>query len=730
MNNNIQIRIWANYKDFAEATEKVPLRILPDNYREIFSPDRYREIICENYHSFLYTQDAICINFHTLVPSTQRLRDQRIVITLAVRRGYQLEQDPAELLSAIRRDFLAFINDKSLFFEPDNVNGIEDKIISKIEEWEDAISVTIEDEQLRINRSNDTKGTALVAYKNSDDFDAYVKKPARPEYKGFRLVFIVPDESKMAFGRYEMKELSVSPIYTPSYSVYLPAYDPNIPIATIHSLGDVINVRKEKKYHKPLELNGSLQDNWLLWKVSRTADGEGYNLGITFDADSKVYKLDFDKLSDPFSKFSFGWGKLGIVPSPSLILTGDELGKTIDKNLVNSRSEQYVVKDVQCKGDTIAISWIERFQYNIPNVRDYIYRKYKFTPSITIINNGSKQTEKKWWDGSPKDYTLVITDESGTYEKKQCSMETPLSDIKLEKKSGIKIKFFWRDNIKVDTEHPISFTIPNDNQRIERKAELLGEEVEFFSTGSYTISLKGYKPIDESLRVRKESDGTIEYLRFKPTFKTRIKANVIPIVMIILLIMGSILGGYFIRIYFPNLPPKVEIVNNDNVREHPIVQTYVKQQLDSLEHENQQRMSDIEKEYEGIITLLENKLKNYENGAATKLSKAMKKLRSGISYTQNDIDEAKKLAQPNSPEMSICNACEKALKFCGGERDKKKIALLDNFVKGEEFSKLPQKSQEALKKIVNNEKYRNAYGATKSCGSIDKLLKEIKNQIG
>ena len=460
MNNNIQIRIWANYKDFAEVTERIPLRILPEDYGKRFSPDSFREVLCENYHSFLYMPDAICFNLHTVV-HTNRLRDDRVVFTLAVKRGYQLEQNPAEILTTIRKNFIEFINDRTIFYEPDNVNGIEGYIVPYIGEWEDAISVVENKTQILLNQSINNKNIAFVAYDNYETFSSYFQQPTRLEYKGYELVFIVPFDSSAAFEGRQFTKILLSAAYQPRFDVFLTSYSTTSPVATIASTRDRIEVKKEKRYYKPLDLIGSLEDNWMQWKVKRHSDGIGFDLDIPFAAESKTYRLDFNKLPNPFDVVRFEWGTPN-TSSSELIVVGDELGKAINTSLVQSKTERYQITNVTVVGDTISIKWTERIKYSVAELSDYVYNKYKFTPDIAISYQGRQISNdlhgRLWWEGNKEDYKITVFDKSGRYEKADFTMGTLLSSISLVKASGIKIKFQWSDDITVDKKHPIVFS--------------------------------------------------------------------------------------------------------------------------------------------------------------------------------------------------------------------------------------------------------------------------------
>lgn len=700
MNNNVQIRIWANYKDFADATENIPLRILPENYSSLFKPDSFRYIACDHYHSFLYTPDAICINFHTLVQSN-KLRDARVVITLAIRRGFRMEQHPADVLNAIRKAFIDFINDKSQFFEEYNVNGIEDKIKSPVEEWEDKIQTTQHIEQILLNRSVTSQEIAFVAFENNDAFRNLLQYPDSMAYNGYRIVFVVPSDNKIAFSNNNYTDLStsVSASAQPVYNIYLTAYSTTSPIATIKSISDPIEVRKEKTYYKPLTLKGSIKDNWEAWKVSRNADGISFNIGIPFEMESKVYKLDFNKLLDPFTKLVFSWGVPNITTG-SLIVTGEELGKTIGLNLVSARTEQIAIQSVTCTADTINIQWKERFAYSIPELINHIQHEYGFSPKLSIVSKWVRQGElldsKQWWDGKREDYKIIIRDNSGKYADYECDMSLPIIQIKLEKVSGIKVKFYWRDTIHVDEEHPIVFYGPKQE---EKRITRLGDTLEFFNTASYRIELDGYDPLN--YKVTKKSSEDAEYLFFRSKSNRKIKRYIILGIIGLVLLLGGCAGGFFLG--------KIVIVNPNPNPEPKITEKELPSVQEAQESINTEAMNAIKKELQDSVAVLSNlrqtlKTKDQELKSAKKDLKDAKNVQktlvlerfNTLIYTKEDVVKVKTFELSNEEKAKI-NACEAVLNACNMGRNK-----LSGFSQIDKTN-LPQASKEGIEKIQSKQ---------------------------
>ena len=732
MNENIQIRIWANYKDFAEVTEKVPLRILPDNYGTLFSPDSFREISCENYHSFLYTPESICVNFHTLVP-TNKLRTDRVVFSLAIRRGYRLEKNPAEVLSDIRRDFIAFINDKTIFFEVDNVNGIETKIIPQIEKWEDAINTVEQKEQMYINCRMDSNDISFVAYGNNNDFNAYMSEPARCEYSGNKIIFIASSDNKSAFLGRNYRELSVSPDFRPSFPIYLTDYDKTKEIASVSSVNEPINVRKQKQYYKPLELQGSLADNWTRWKVERCEDGIGFKLGIPFEAETKVYRLEFkNNLLKPFDKFRFRWGT--VLNNVELILSGEEIGRRIGDELVEAITDQYALVGVNCVNNTIVIAWRERFQYSIAELRVYIKQIYQIDPRISISGKSLSKAEnlehKQWWDGEKKEYKVIIEDESGQYGRYECTMEKPINQIELNKLTGTKIRFFWREDIDVCNDNPIVFKLNDKEERVIKYWREEGQVVEFFKAANYEVVLNGYE--NGQYRVEKKDDGKSAYLRFVPTIRKKIKPIIVVGIVCFVFVLISLAGGYYVGNKLPCSYINPAIAYNDSISQYKI------DSLKGVIKEAQNEMSILNDSIDNLNKQLLGKEEAQKRKTDGDINKAMNKLntleftqKETINYVINVVNKDYNASRKNK-NLEICDACNEALKLCGDRN--KNINTLKNFMAANgKGNKLPETPKKALNDIVQqsetNGQYKIAYETSGSVGTIQGLIDKINKNL-
>ena len=773
MNNNIEIRVWANHSDFEEITRQAAMHLLTQDYLTRFAPDQFRFISCENYYSVFFAPTAVCLNLHTCLYSP-KLRDSRVVITIAVRHGYRLS-NATEAFAYVKQEFTNFINDRSLFPDNDNVNGIHNHIVKRVEQWEDGIDTIADDEQIIITPT-EQRSIAFVPFANADEFSKLIAYPAREQFADYMLVFFAPQEETDGFAKY-IKLQGITPEYRPQYKVFFPDYQ-SAPIAVISSMDDTISVNCQKTYYEPMLIEGTLRDCQDLWKVSRSQDRRSYSIGLKLKAEERTYNVCLKNRkkgttetdSNLLSKFEIGRSdSTGFVAIGSfdtkkamLTLTGSECAYSSSLQ-ARGKSQEYDVRSCRMEGDTLTIEYEQLFRYDIAALRqklkDLDSRNNKngiasFEPVICV--NGKEVRDQQWWTGSINSYEIMVTDPAKRYRDYRFPMSTPLNTLKLTKNEGTKITFVWDSTMRVDAKHPLTLSLDENKKHY---IDHFCQEEEFHKHGKYKVELKGYKPDDIDINERSRK---IEYISLQPTFPELMRQNILVIVLCIMLLLVGLAGGYVLGSYMPadfatetNVKPADKNKTKDNDKGKPqkpaqyntaddatnaqadkIAEPQeAKQAAEPQAAEPQTDKAAAEKEAEQAAAEKEAADKAAAEKEAAekeaakqrqKLAKAINKLHS-VNFDNETIKAAEKLATElkNQDALKTCAACDKALKFCGGKKDAKD---LENFLKSDLAKALPDQPKNALSLIVNDKVMRSAYVTnTNSYSTIEKLQKALQD---
>lgn len=465
---NIEIKIWANPQGFVELTKKLPSELFAEDEKAAFNPDGNFTLVAEDYFSIFFGHNSYVVTFHILL-SNRKLRHPRTIFSLAIRRGYKLNNLIKEFAD-LRAKYEDLLNNQI-----SDINELKNGIIRSVPNWMDALNAKLiaDDTQPFINiNAAEASISGYVSYSSAENLNGYLSNPVRTEYRGYRIVMILPEnviQQNSAFLRDKMiTGINAAPVYNPQYDIWFPDYDPNKPIKTVRSLQEGIDLPFTKPNCKPIRLTGLFLENMSEWNIRMNDDKTGYVIGLKFEEERKVCKVyvrdckSDEEIGNPTSfLLTTGLGRL--MPTADgceLELKGKDIElffqsqavlkdrfriKQVDTKTVTS----YKIECVSIMPDSsIVIKVSKVFLFYVSQVRREIEKKYPgIEPVISVIYGNSESTVEfdKLLDGEMKDYQIRICDKSKIYkdgdiipmiswnnyhlERNSCKLELPQQDF-------------------------------------------------------------------------------------------------------------------------------------------------------------------------------------------------------------------------------------------------------------------------------------------------------------
>ena len=526
---HFEIKIWGNPNGFKELTITESALLTDEDIRRrgLDSVD----ILCNEYYSLFYTNNCYVISLHFMLPSSIKskvgFRDNSTIISVILERGFKLN-NAIEVLQSMKDGYLTFVS------ELPHIDELGKRLSNKMSDFESIVySGLFQDlEQFMININNNSTQSGVVLYKDLNDLVHYLDVPCRKEYIGYFVVYLAPSAESKKFLNY--KSIVVSPQYKLSYDVLFPEYKGDIPIISIHSLDDKIEIICKKEYYHDILLEGTLRDNLTSWQVRRSADKTQYIIGLKFIPMISTYKIVcYDKQHKPLDR-DLKWLKSNygeIDNSQNCISFHAKISYSELKFESTDPKTEFKFKfnkELQC----FEFEVVSYNVYDVSALREYIKNKYNFIPSIQIKEkkktrtSGDDVSNEKFfkYEGAELDFDILIQ-ASEVYEEYLFPMNTNVADIKLNEKKRNKISFvvegrFAKKEFRRRDSKIIFIDKENNNKLSITREEpficIVNRKLKYH----YTVKFKGFCSKNDLEIDSKQNEYS---LCFKPKLVTRIR---------------------------------------------------------------------------------------------------------------------------------------------------------------------------------------------------------------
>lgn len=527
------------------------------------------------YYSVMYTDRGYVISHHYTLENDGVItpefggvisfRDPRTVTSIAVPRGYCLEA-PVEIFDRLRQEYGREI--RKLI----NIDELSNKISQAVPDWESLVlrNICPSTVALRVNAS-DERARGFVTYSNLGDVDAFLTTLERQSYKGYQVIYFIPQASVAYF--IGLTNIPALPSFVPSYKVLLPDGTQ----LEIKSLDEPIDVTITRPDHMDLRLQGTIASKMTEWAIRPSADGSEYVVGVQPVPLKKIVPIECMDIGTGLPKSDLKMLKptVGKIEGSALVLTGDEISQArmgIDVIV----EAPYRRVSIRTEGDQQKVIKLEIVQVVSFNADEYIRRiisEYGFTPEIYC-------NEERVFGVIQKDFNIarncrITIKGSEDYETYEMMMPTDgwaPSSITLQKREGRKIPFevqgleaqdAFKRNGKIYVESDDDdereegkgkkkeasktrvkpkkhiFTLTPGNMSVEFK------QSDMTSERMYKAELEGFRPV--SFRLPKRFFGRPIELEFRPTAGTKFKKNRGWIALIVLAFLLGIGAGYGLK---------------------------------------------------------------------------------------------------------------------------------------------------------------------------------------
>ncbi len=528
------------------------------------------------FYSVMYTDRGYIISYHYTLKDEGRIasefggvicfRDPRTVISIAVPRGCTLD-GPVEIFEKLREEYYNVIG-KLI-----NIDELSRRVSTALPEWEELITRNIVKgaAALRVN-TNDERAKGAVVYQNLDDVNSYLVTLERQLYKGYKVIYFVPQNSASFFA-------GVTPIYAPIS--YVPVYKvvfPDNSVKEISSLEEQIDVTVVTPNHEDLHFQGTIASKMTEWSVRVSEDCSEYVIGLRPVPLKKIVPIDCTDMGTGMLKteLSMLQPSVGHIEGSVLVLTGDEIDTAksgFNITVLAPYRRVDLRKEASADGNfIIKVQIVQRVSFNVDEYIRRITSAYGFSPEIYC--NGARVYGVLDKDITEARRCRITIKGSEDYEVYEMDMPTDnwIPSINLKKREGRKISFEVRgsealealkNGAKIEVYSASSDAEDSDDRKGEKKGKpqqkpsgkqtpklkshrfflSIREMEEEFDPSSmtaereYRATLRGFKTV--TFRLPRRVLNPIE-LNFKPTAGTLFRKNIGWIAVVVL---AFLLGG-------------------------------------------------------------------------------------------------------------------------------------------------------------------------------------------
>lgn len=528
------------------------------------------------FYSVMYTDRGYIISYHYTLKDEGRIasefggvinfRDPRTVISIAVPRGCTLD-GPVEIFEKIRDEYYNVIGK---LISIDELSG---RVSKALPEWEELVSRNIIKgaAALRVN-TNDERAKGVVVYQNIDDVNSYLVTLERQLYKGYKVIYFVPQNSSSFFA-------GVTPIYAPIS--FVPVYKvvfPDNSVKEISSLEEQIDVTVVTPNHEDLHFQGTIASKMAEWSVRVSEDCSEYVIGLRPVPLKKIVPIDCTDMGTGMLKteLSMLQPSVGHIEGSVLVLTGDEIDTAksgFNITVLAPYRRVDLRKEASADGNfIIKVQIVQRVSFNVDEYIRRITSAYGFSPEIYC--NGARVYGVLDKDITEARRCRITIKGSEDYEVYEMDMPTDnwIPSINLKKREGRKISFEVRgsealealkNGAKIEVYSASSDAEDSDDRKGEKKGKpqqkpsgkqtpklkshrfflSIREMEEEFDPSSmtaereYRATLRGFKTV--TFRLPRRVLNPIE-LNFKPTAGTLFRKNIGWIAVVVL---AFLLGG-------------------------------------------------------------------------------------------------------------------------------------------------------------------------------------------
>lgn len=739
---DFELKIFANPSGFKE--------LQLNNTQELFSQDLVllraydaeRDTFKEGAYSVFFTPACYIVSYQFDVPNEANFRGASAILAIAIRRGKKISDITsvfADLRGKVNRA-LVEVGSTSIYIKQNDFN--------------ETIQQNIQDDadQMFINCATPTNiKRALVGYNTLEELKHLLEVPNRQKFIGYNLVFFIPQaEAALIWNSIKNKYSAIT--FNDSEYEYQSMYEVVFPdghTEIVSSRNSEINYTTKKPYYQNLNFNGKLSDKFNDWQVSQSEDKTRFIIGRKLEPDKQIFNV---RLHDGDGSLLLSQNivlrsNIGTYDgyNNELILTGEEIKNRFSVKLTPEAANRKIAYQ-KWERDEYIVGFAKMYYYDFTSILQTIKTHYGEEGVITLYSQLKNNFLATFTANSaiaelesPFEETYIIIEETKTTERtRKLYLQ---SDGSLKGKITLKKKEFFKDhtNYEMPTPNPsiksetVKVIFKVGDPKIEKKAVNLtlkcavGGKIEstFYKSDQaiiknfsrkasnsvpYTVTIKGYKPIDGTIYFD-STDTTITIpLNFELTNKRKgARRAFFSAPFLILFFLFGFGSGWYVS-------PSRLIKDPDS-------------ELDKLD----KRIAD----KDSIINELKdtlNKVINKYNSITQAINEEKENLESklkGLKFTEKDIEEYKKMSGNNIGLVEDCKICLKIINANLKEKGKSlKKDILPYLQGNNRFKKLIiQEHKDIISFMIFNKGiYYNAYVNRKKDNykSISEALEEFK----
>lgn len=728
-----EIKIFANPSGFQELKlNNNAENLFPKEIIEKRNFDGDYGTFREGTFSVLFTPKSFIIDYIFNAVADANFRDPQTHIAIAIERGYMLK-NAYQVFTSLRKEF-------NLIAAEAKVNIIT-ALHSKGEVFNSIVENNIEfaPDQFRISTGEKTViKRALASYETEEQLNSLLEEPNRLKFDSYDLVYFLKkiDASEL------YKKESIKKYYAPikmddedfNFSVSYEVIFPDNSKVTIKSRYDEIDHTCTKMYYKSERFYGTLNEHMQDWQVTQSEDRTKFYIRKELTPERKEFRiLCYDSRHNltktpsslRFNKGSFSHQR-GI-----LVLTGEDISAGLNYSLDD---QSLMIKQIELGTDSDSISFeITKLNaYNVSGVFSHVREKTGETVSeIKIYQKGSRVPLATLTPQDPCHYDKLGPD-SIVYEipetKKYSSIKVGFNDSctpkapQLQKKDTADIELIIQDEsiVRNLNKRPVYCQYKNAHEEGEEKYPLrkpfdedghLVLQEQPFGEFSYKVEIRGFRTIEQSFILSKNSKAKQIELKFKKTTWNK-TLNILNKYKgsLAMFLIGLVLGG-FLRPYIRN-PQYIGKGNNGNKAPQDTIISRLKK--DSAELRN-------------YIISLENK--------CNKLDSINRANKFAVTDALNAADGGYTNAGQSlkSPQSEIKNSerhpeeIEKIIHLDSGE--KQQLTNSQSWIYKKVYNKLSEQEKREIKKVIEHEAYLTL-SIPNQVKTIEDAVKYLDEQAG
>lgn len=524
---DFELKIFANPSGFKELQLNNTQELFTQDLVLLRAYDAERDTFKAGAYSVFFTPACYIVSYQFDVPNEVNFRGASAILAIAIRRGKKLND-----IISVFTDLRGKIN-RAL------VEVGSTSIHIKLNEFNETIQQHIQDDvdQMFINSTSPINiKRALVGYKTLEQLKHLLEVPNRRQFIGYNLVFLVPQvEAAQIWDSIKDKYSAIT--FNDSEFEYQTSYEVVFPDGHSEIVSDrnsEVNYTAQKPYHHNLNFNGRLSDNWGNWEISPSEDKTRFIIGKKFKPCKQAFVVrlhdgDGSLLSSQNIVLKSNIGTYNSY-NKELILIGEDIEKRSLVKLTPEAANRKIALQ-KWEGDEYAIRFTKMYHYDFTSILQNIKIQHGEEGIITLFSKSKNEFLASFTVNStnqdldiPFEETYITIETKTTERTGKIFLQLDGSlkgKITLKKKEAFRgFTNYGRPSTPTDIKLDIVKVIFKiKDQKIEKKALNLTLKCTtggktgstFYKSNqaiirpfsrkqsndmSYTVTIKGYKPIE------------------------------------------------------------------------------------------------------------------------------------------------------------------------------------------------------------------------------------------